>query len=134
MVLPQFVSLYPLLIVGFRPHHLNEMSIVRLILHCAQWRYFAPLLRCIILCFSVRKISPRYTILVHTLEYTHTNKGLPLNCQRSRGKEVGAAGNRQCREKPRLFYRISLLTKDEALFYAANPPTFPLIYINLPPP
>ena len=73
-------------------------------------------------------------ILVHTLEYTHTYKGLLLNCQWSMHLRVGGAGTRQRREKQRLFDLICLLTKDKTFFRAANPRTFPLIYINLPPP
>ncbi|EFC57002.1 hypothetical protein ENTCAN_06449 [Enterobacter cancerogenus ATCC 35316] len=41
---------------------------------------------------------------------------------------------RHYREKPHLFCRKPLLTKGNDFFFAANPPTFPLIYINLPPP
>jgi len=40
---------------------------------------------------------------------------------------------RQHREKPHLFYVLHLLTKSDGFFFTAKPPTFPLIYINLPP-
>ncbi len=42
-------------------------------------------------------------------------------------------GTLQHREKPHFFKHKTLLTKGDDFFFAANPPPFPLIYINLPP-
>lgn len=72
-------------------------------------------------------------ILVYTLEYTHTNKGLLLNCRRGNSQGEAVNLSRQHREKPHLFYRKNLLTKDDDDFLRVNLPPFPLIYINLPP-
>ncbi|SMG12110.1 hypothetical protein SAMN03159353_1002105 [Cedecea sp. NFIX57] len=64
------------------------------------------------------------------LEYTHTPKGLPLNCQRWQGIRGDRQQVPQGCDKSRYFFARRLLTKNEGEFLPAGEIDYPLIYIN----
>lgn len=71
-------------------------------------------------------------IFGYRLEYTHTPKGLPLNCHDSRDVRTGGVYPFQPCEISGLFTQKCLLTKGHDRFLCRIMTTFPLIYINLP--
>ncbi|WP_222864748.1 hypothetical protein, partial [Serratia marcescens] len=71
-------------------------------------------------------------ILGHHLEYTHTPKGLPLNCRCDRSGSIKAYFPLKSCEKSQFFAGFILLIKSNACFLLRIMFPFPLIYINLP--